>query len=56
MGISRASLTVAGRNLSFWSDYTGLDPEVRILNRVDSGWGGRMPLPSQFETTLNVEF
>ena len=56
VGISRASLTVAGRNLGYWSEYTGLDPEVRILNRVDGGWGGRMPLPSQFETTLNVEF
>jgi TonB-linked SusC/RagA family outer membrane protein len=27
-GVSRLSLTLAGRNLATWTDYTGLDPEV----------------------------
>ncbi len=27
-GVEAASITVAGRNLAMWTDYTGLDPEV----------------------------
>jgi TonB-linked SusC/RagA family outer membrane protein len=27
-GVESASITVAGRNLAMWTDYTGLDPEV----------------------------
>jgi hypothetical protein len=31
---SRMSLTVSGRNLATWTDYTGLDPEI---NSAGSG-------------------
>lgn len=28
MGVTRMSLTLSGQNLSVWTDYTGLDPEI----------------------------
>ena len=35
--VSRATLTVAGRNLHTWTDYKGLDPEVSFLGGVRGG-------------------
>ena len=35
MGLSTASLTLAGHNLALWSDYSGFDPEV-------NSYGGRL--------------
>jgi TonB-linked SusC/RagA family outer membrane protein len=40
MGLSTASVTLAGHNLAIWSDYTGYDPEVnsygnRLFARAD---------------------
>ena len=34
---SRATVTVAGRNLHTWTDYTGLDPEANFLGGVRGG-------------------
>ena len=35
MGLSTASITLAGHNLAMWTDYSGLDPEV-------NSYGGRL--------------
>jgi TonB-dependent starch-binding outer membrane protein SusC len=32
-GVSRLSLTVSGRNLGLWTDYTGLDPEINSVGQ-----------------------
>lgn len=56
-GASRATLTVAGRNLYTWSDYTGLDPEASF---VEFGFNlleqDNTPQLAQFVTTLNLSF
>ena len=41
-GASSASITVGGRNLVTWTDYTGLDPETITV-------GGRSSLPANEE-------
>ncbi len=33
---SRATLTVTGRNLFTWTDYTGVDPEVNMAGSADN--------------------
>jgi hypothetical protein len=35
---SNLSLTLAGRNLATWTDYTGFDPEVNGFGIFDSGF------------------
>jgi hypothetical protein len=32
-GVSGVSLTLAGRNLGLWTDYTGLDPEINSIGQ-----------------------
>jgi hypothetical protein len=32
-GISSLDLTVAGRNLKTWTDYSGIDPETNLTNQ-----------------------
>jgi len=42
MGMTRLSLTVTGRNLATWSEYTGPDPEVNsfgVGTTGESSWG-----------------
>jgi TonB-linked SusC/RagA family outer membrane protein len=58
LGASRASITLAGRNLFTWTSFDGLDPEaVTPVN-----WMGglhtelMLPLPRTFMTTVNVSF
>jgi TonB-linked SusC/RagA family outer membrane protein len=58
-GTSRATITVAGRNLHTWTDWTGLDPEASYLG----GRAGRvgieqnnLPQLTQFVTTVNLSF
>ncbi len=60
IGASRASVTVAGRNLQTWSDWTGLDPEARFLSGGRGGFGpleqNHMPQLASFLTTVNISF
>ena len=55
-GLSSASLTVAGRNLGLWTDYSGLDPEVntypnRNFTRVDAY---AAPMTRRWTVSLNL--
>jgi len=60
-GASRASLTLAGRNLWTWTDYSGLEPEASFLGGTrgtgSAQWEQNVtPQLQQFVTTLNVSF
>ena len=51
--LTRAAFTLAGRNLATWSDYNGLDPEVR---RADPSDQGLVPALTQFLASINISF
>jgi TonB-linked SusC/RagA family outer membrane protein len=58
---SRASITIAGRNLHTWTDYPGLEPEASFNSGSRGGAFGQweqnvLPQPRQFITTLNLSF
>lgn len=57
-GASRASITVAGRNLYTWTPFKGLDPE-NVASFARSGLQfeqNEVPQLAQFITTVNVSF
>ncbi|HEU0302882.1 MAG TPA: TonB-dependent receptor, partial [Longimicrobium sp.] len=61
LGASRASISVAGRNLHTWTDYTGMEPEASFLGGTRGGnsaqWEQNVtPQLAQFVTTLNLSF
>ena len=58
---TRASITVAGRNLHRWTSYPGLDPESRALNTSANPYQNAFdqavtPTLAQFIATLNLTF
>jgi hypothetical protein len=58
---SRASVSLAGRNLYTWTDYTGLDPEARYTAGTRGGNHGNweqatLPQLTQWVLTLSVGF
>jgi TonB-linked SusC/RagA family outer membrane protein len=58
---TRASITLAGRNLHRWTSYTGLDPESRSIQNVNNPFQaafdqGVTPTLAQFIATLNLTF
>jgi TonB-linked SusC/RagA family outer membrane protein len=57
---SRATITMAGRNLHTWTDWTGLDPEARFLGGARGLFGGleqnHLPQPTSFVTSVNLTF
>jgi hypothetical protein len=58
---SRASITLAGRNLALWTDYPGLEPEASFNSGTRGGAFGQweqnvLPQVRQFVTTLNLGF
>ena len=58
---TRASITVAGRNLHRWTSYTGLDPESRAINSSANPYQNAFdqavtPSLAQFIATLNLTF
>ena len=58
MGASGLSLTVAGRNLAVWTDYTGVDPEVNSIangNFSTVDFDAQPPV-RQIVTRVNVNF
>ncbi|MGH7719484.1 MAG: TonB-dependent receptor domain-containing protein, partial [Gemmatimonadaceae bacterium] len=36
LGVSGLSLTLSGRNLATWTDYSGFDPEVNAIGQLDN--------------------
>lgn len=63
MGMTRLSLTVTGRNLATWSDYTGPDPEVNSYGVGNPGgqswtnWDWNAQAPFRYWTArINVGF
>lgn len=57
IGASRASITMAGRNLHTWTNYTGLDPEGRFMSRAFGGVEqNNLPQLASFVTSINVSF
>ena len=57
-GASSASLSLSGRNLALWSDYSGIDPEVnsyggRNFLRVDAY---ATPMTRRFSASVNLSF
>jgi TonB-linked SusC/RagA family outer membrane protein len=57
---SRATITVAGRNLHTWSDWTGMDPEARFLGGARGLFGGleqnHLPQTTSLVTSINLSF
>ncbi|MGH7504485.1 MAG: hypothetical protein ACRELX_02490, partial [Longimicrobiales bacterium] len=56
-GASRATITVAGRNLHTWTDWTGLDPESFFVTQLHARLEqDNTPQLRSFVTTFNVTF
>jgi TonB-linked SusC/RagA family outer membrane protein len=60
-GIATATLTVAGRNLATWTDFTGPDPEVRYTGIPPTQGSvaqdqALLPALTQFVVSLNLGF
>ena len=57
-GVTRLALTLAGRNLATWTDYTGFDPEVNSqpLNLFSNSDFFTIPPLRTFSTRLTVQF
>lgn len=60
-GASRASITLAGRNLYTWTDYPGLEPEASFLGGSRGGGNAQweqnvVPQLAQFVATVNLSF
>jgi TonB-linked SusC/RagA family outer membrane protein len=59
-GFSRASITVAGRNLATWTKWDGIEPEAMYLSGTRGGNAqveqNALPQLRQFATTINVSF
>lgn len=58
VGADRLSLTLAGRNLLTWTDYSGLDPEVNIEGDATFTRADYMSVPPtrRWVATVNVNF
>ncbi|MFO7260599.1 MAG: SusC/RagA family TonB-linked outer membrane protein [bacterium] len=59
-GATRASVTLAARNLHTWTPWTGMDPEARFLSGSRGGFGpleqNHLPQLTSFVTTINLSF
>lgn len=59
VGVSRAVLTLAARELHTWTDYRGVDPEVNALASASNFLAfdqGVIPPLSQLVATINITF
>ncbi len=61
IGASRATITLAGRNLGIWTEYDGIDPEASFNGGGRGGAFGQweqnvLPQLRQFVTTINLSF
>jgi hypothetical protein len=59
-GLSRANVTVAGRNLATWTKWDGIEPEAFFVSGARAGYAqveqNALPQLRQFATTINVSF
>ncbi|MGH7507032.1 MAG: hypothetical protein ACRELX_15350, partial [Longimicrobiales bacterium] len=59
-GLSRATITVAGRNLATWTKWDGIEPEAMYLSGGRAGYAqieqNSLPQLRQFATTINFSF
>jgi hypothetical protein len=58
-GLSRASVTLAARNLHTWTNYRGVDPEVNVANAATSTSAvdqGVVPPLRQYVLSFNYKF
>ncbi|MBA4157328.1 MAG: SusC/RagA family TonB-linked outer membrane protein [Gemmatimonadetes bacterium] len=59
-GSSRASISVAARNLYTWTNWTGMEPEAMFLSGARGGFmqleQNHLPQLTQFVTTVNLSF
>jgi TonB-linked SusC/RagA family outer membrane protein len=57
---SRATVTLAGRNLGLWTDFQGLDPEASFNGGTRGGFGqwdqNVLPQLRQYVVTVNLSF
>lgn len=57
---SRASITVAGRNLALWTNFPGIEPEASFNGGTRGGFGqweqNVLPQLRSFVTTINLSF
>lgn len=60
IGASRATISMAGRNLHTWTKWTGMDPEARFLGGDRGGFGpleqNNLPQLTSFVTSINLTF
>ncbi len=54
LGVDRLSVTLAGRNLKTWSDYSGLDPEVNFSGQSNFGQNDFLTQPPSRYWTLRI--
>jgi TonB-linked SusC/RagA family outer membrane protein len=58
-GAQSATLSLSGRNLYTWTDYTGIDPEVNLFSANTVARGvefGTSPIPRMVSIGLNLNF
>jgi TonB-dependent starch-binding outer membrane protein SusC len=58
-GVEGATISLAGRNLYTWTDYSGIDPEVNLFSANTVARGvefGTSPIPRMFSFGLNLNF
>jgi hypothetical protein len=60
VGATRATVSVAARNLYTFTDWTGMDPEARFLGGARGLFGGleqnHLPQSTSFVTSVNFSF
>ena len=61
LGASRASVTVAGRNLGLWTSFPGIEPEASFNGGTRGGAFGQweqnvLPQLRQFVASVNLNF
>ena len=57
IGASAGALTLSGRNLHTWSNWTSLDPEtVWVTNQFDKSQQTFTPQLAQFVTSVKLTF
>jgi TonB-dependent starch-binding outer membrane protein SusC len=60
LGVSRATIMLAARNLHTWTKWEGMEPEAMFLGGGRGGFGSleqnNIPQLTQFVTTFNISF
>jgi TonB-linked SusC/RagA family outer membrane protein len=60
IGASRATISMAGRNLITWTNWTGMEPEAMFMGGARAGFvqleQNHLPQIQQFVTTINLSF